>query len=178
MSVRGGPLKGQLMTLPRRKAKFLKHFVRTGNQSESLAVAGLAKSTHYKLLENNLKYSEAFRQACDGATDQLVAEARRRAVTGVEEPVGWYKGVAGGTIRRFSDNLLMFLIKERRPEFRDKFELTGQGGQPLQIQVAAYTPPPAPQKGYVDPAPPAKDSSNPEPGPEVPPIEVEIEPGM
>ena len=26
MSVRGGPLKGQLMTLPGRKAQFLKHF--------------------------------------------------------------------------------------------------------------------------------------------------------
>jgi len=33
----------------------------------------------------------------------------------------------------------MFLLKERRPEYRDKWEVTGVGGQPLQITVAAYS---------------------------------------
>ena len=127
------------MTLPGRKAKFLKHFAKTGNQTESLAVAGLAKSTHYKLLDINPKYAAAFQEASDAATDALVKEARRRAVEGDVEPTGWYRGVAGGTVTRRSDNLLMFIRKKERPEYRDKWEITGAGGQPLQITVAAYS---------------------------------------
>ena len=46
----------------------------------------------------------------------LEAEAHRRAVEGVEEPVGWYKGVAGGTVRRYSDALLIFTLKGLLPD--------------------------------------------------------------
>ena len=129
------------MTLPGRKVKFLKHFAMTGNQSESLAVAGLAKSTHYKLLENNPKYAAAFQEASDAATDALVKEARRRAVEGDVEPTGWYQGKPGGYVTRRSDNLLMFVIKKERPEYRDKWEVTGAGGQPIQVLVANYAAP-------------------------------------
>ncbi len=45
---------------------------------------------------------------------------------GVEEPVGWYKGVPGGTVRRYSDVLLMFLLKALRPEkYRERVEVRG-----------------------------------------------------
>ncbi len=50
------------------------------------------------------------------AADVLEAEAHRRAVEGVEEPVGWYKGVAGGTVRRYSDVLLIFTLKGLLPD--------------------------------------------------------------
>ncbi len=60
------------------------------------------------------------------AADVLEAEAHRRAVEGVEEPVGWYKGVAGGTVRRYSDVLLMFLTKGALPErYRERVEVRG-----------------------------------------------------
>jgi hypothetical protein len=37
-----------------------------------------------------------------------------------------------GTVRKFSDNLLMFLLKGKRPEvFRERHELTGVNGAPL-----------------------------------------------
>ena len=50
----------------------------------------------------------------------------RRAVKGVKKPVGWYKGVAGGHVREFSDNLLMFQLKAMRPEkFRDRVDVRG-----------------------------------------------------
>ncbi len=40
--------------------------------------------------------------------------------------MGWYKGVAGGTVRRYSDNLLMFLLKGARPEqYRERYEVRG-----------------------------------------------------
>jgi len=120
-------------------ALLLETYAANGNLTESCRIAGVSRSAHYDRMANDPTYVERFEAANDAATDLLIAEARRRAVTGVEEPVGWYQGVAGGTIRRFSDNLLMFLVKERRPEFRDRFEISGSSGQPLQITVAAYS---------------------------------------
>ena len=58
------------------------------------------------------------------ASEVLIDEATRRAVDGVEEPVDFYKGKAGGTVNRYSDNLLMFLIKAKRPEYRDSSRVT------------------------------------------------------
>ena len=130
----------------------LEHFAKTGNLTESCQMSGLARSTHYKLLDINPKYAEAFTIADNASTDLLLKEARRRAITGVVEKTGWYKGVSGGEVTKYSDNLLMFLLKERRPEFRDKWEITGAGGQPLQITVSAYQPPEPPNKGYMGPS--------------------------
>ena len=48
------------------------------------------------------------------ATDKLALEARRRALEGVEE-VRYFKGEPIGTIRRYSDTLLMFLLRAYRP---------------------------------------------------------------
>ena len=37
-----------------------------------------------------------------------------------------------GTVKRYSDTLLMFLLKGRRPEkFKDRHELTGKDGEPV-----------------------------------------------
>jgi hypothetical protein len=50
-------------------------------------------------------------------TDALEDEAVRRAVEGVIKPV-FHQGKRVGTLRVFSDPLLMFLLRARRP---DKF---------------------------------------------------------
>ncbi len=55
----------------------------------------------------------------DGA-DALEDEARRRAVEGVEEPV-FHRGEVVGSVRKYSDPMLMFLLKGRRP---DRFATT------------------------------------------------------
>ena len=60
------------------------------------------------------------------AADVLEAEACRRAVEGVEKPVGWYKGEPGGYVREYSDILTIFLLKGLRPEkYRDRVEMRG-----------------------------------------------------
>jgi hypothetical protein len=60
------------------------------------------------------------------ACDILEAEAHRRAVEGVEKPVGWYKGRPGGYVREYSDVLLIFLLKGLRPEkYKDRLEKRG-----------------------------------------------------
>jgi hypothetical protein len=70
-------------------------------------------------------YRRAFERAKEGAADRLEGEARRRAVDGVEEPVGWYQGKPGGLVRKYSDRLLVLLLKAWIPErYKDRIEAT------------------------------------------------------
>ena len=103
-----------------RQNAFLAEYARSGNVSAAATAAGVDRSAHYRWSEEP-DYAARFEDARESAVDVLEAEARRRAVDGWEEPVGWYKGVAGGTVRRYSDTLLIFLLKGAAPEkYRDK----------------------------------------------------------
>ena len=66
-------------------------------------------------------------EALEEGTDLLDAEARRRAVTGIDKPV-YYKGKVVGSITKYSDRLLMFLLKAHRPQkFRDGVKVEQPG---------------------------------------------------
>jgi len=165
---------------PRRASRakcrlFLEHYATSANITASCKVAKLDRNTVFYLREHDEAFQEAFQKAHDISVDALVAECRRRAIEGTTEPTGWYKGKVGGYVQRFGDNLLMFMIKKEIPEYRDKWEVTGAGGQPLQILLAQYGAQEGLPKGYKDPPPLPKESKDPDPGPGpgAPPIEVE-----
>jgi hypothetical protein len=64
--------------------------------------------------------------AKEEVADLLEAEAFRRAVHGWDEPVGWYKGKAGGVVTRYSDALLIVLLKALRPNrYKERVEMRG-----------------------------------------------------
>ena len=97
-----------------------------GDLARACKLAEVGRSSHYRWLKEDTAYRAAMERARIMAGDILEAEAHRRAVEGVEEPVGWYKGQAGGTVRRYSDNLLIFLLKGVLPErYKDRMELHG-----------------------------------------------------
>ena len=154
---------------------FLEHYATSANITASAKVAGINRRTILYLREHDEAFQEAFQQAHDISVEALVAEVRRRALDGVSEPTGWYKGKPGGYIQRYSDLLLIFALKQADPSYRDRWEVTGAGGQPLQITVAAYRAEEGQNKGYKSPTAPAKSPDNPDPapGPGAPPIEVE-----
>ena len=99
-----------------KKKGFLKAFAELGVVTRAAIAASINRSTHYGWLKGDEEYAEAFEHAKEDAADSLEAEAWRRAVEGVEEPVGWFRGVPGGTVRRYSDTLLIFLLKGARPQ--------------------------------------------------------------
>ncbi len=108
------------------KRAFLAAFRETGNVRLACKAANVGRSSHYRWFEKDPEYRAAFEQAKENATDVLEAEAHRRAVEGWEEPVGWYKGQAGGTVRKYSDVLLIFLLKGLRPErYRERLDVRG-----------------------------------------------------
>lgn len=59
-----------------------------------------------------LKMEEARKEGVEMAEDEVV----RRAVDGVEKPVGFYKGSPSAYETVYSDSLLMFLLKGAKPE--------------------------------------------------------------
>lgn len=108
-----------------KKKAFLAAFRETGNVRLACLAAEVGRSTIYRWLEEP-EYREAFDLAKEDAADILEAEAKRRAVEGVEEPVGWYKGEAGGVVRKYSDSLMIFLLKGLRPDvYRERIQVQG-----------------------------------------------------
>ena len=75
---------------------------------------------HYR--QTDEEFGAAWDEALEEGTDRLEDEARRRAVEGCEENV-YYQGKIIDTKRNYSDTLLIFLLKGRRPEkYRERFE--------------------------------------------------------
>jgi hypothetical protein len=93
--------------------------------------ARINAKTHYHWLKNDGAYGTAFGAARMVAVDVLESEVFRRAVLGVDEPI-FYKGRICGTIRRYDDKLMKFLLRAWMPE---KF-----GNQKLRIPAPANAP--------------------------------------
>ena len=115
-----------------RKARFLEAFMRDATVFHAARAASIDRGTHYAWLKNDPEYARAFSDAEEEAVQNLEAEARRRAVEGVDKPV-FYRGQAIGKIRDYSDLLLIFLLKAKRPElYRDRFDHSPRDGNTKQ----------------------------------------------
>lgn len=113
-------------TRAERQALVLAAYEVTGKVIRSCRAAGVGRRTHYDWLEHDPEYRERFEEAHAAYLEALEAEADRRAVEGVEKPAGWYKGVAGGTVREYSDGLMLARLKAELPDkYRDRIELKG-----------------------------------------------------
>lgn len=123
------------------KRAFLKHFAEYGNVSAAAKAAGVERNTVYAWQERDDQFVAAFREAELVATEVLEHEARRRAVEGVENTKGIYDRqgnlMAEETETKYSDTLLIFLLKARAPDkYRENrsIEVSGPNGLPIQYQ--------------------------------------------
>lgn len=120
MSSPAGPVRTAVL-----KARFLAAYAERGNIKAAAAAAAVGRRSHYAWLKADETYAENFADAQAEAVDTLEGEARRRAVDGVLEPV-YQVGEKVGSIRKYSDTLLIFLLKGARPEvYRERFDHTG-----------------------------------------------------
>ncbi|MBI4185314.1 MAG: hypothetical protein HY521_15080 [Proteobacteria bacterium] len=103
----------------RLKRLFLGALAESGNVSAACRRVLLPRHTAYGWRRADPAFAKAWAEALEIGLDALEDEATRRALEGVEEPV-FYQGEVRGAVRRFSDPLLMFLLRARRPErFRE-----------------------------------------------------------
>lgn len=106
--------KGSPETEPAKSA-FLDH-IAAGHSVRAAAVAvGVKPSVPYGWREHYPAFAADWAAAEEAGTDIIEEEAFRRAVTGVEKPV-YRGGEVVGHVADYSDAMLMFLLKSRRPE--------------------------------------------------------------
>lgn len=122
------------------KKDFLVQFAVYGNVSTASAIAGVERRAVYRWQEMDDEFAAAYREAELTATETLEAEARRRAVEGVttETPIIRDGRVIDTIVEtKYSDTLLIFLLKARAPEkYRERFDVT-TAGQPMVKEVDA-----------------------------------------
>ena len=80
---------------------------------------GVDRSTPFNWRRKNPAYAALWAAALDEGTDRLEDEALRRGMRGVRQPV-YQGGKRVGYIMRYSDRLLLALLRARRPrKFRE-----------------------------------------------------------
>ena len=129
---------GRIKRTPERKDRFLDCLIKNANVSKSCEQSGVSRRSIYEWRHLDDAFAAAWDEAVELGTDALEDEAIRRGHEGVEEPV-YQGGVLVGHIRKYSDTLLIFMLKARRPEkFKDRIstELTGKAGGPIQVENA------------------------------------------
>ena len=97
------------------QAVFIDGLRATGNVSEAARGANICRSRVYECRHRDQAFAAAWADALEEAADRLEMEAFRRAVEGIGED-RFFKGDVVGRVTRYSDRLLMFLLKARRPE--------------------------------------------------------------
>ena len=116
---------------------FLEALRECGILAEAARRAGASYSTVMARRKTDADFAAAVDDALEESFDAMEAEARRRAVEGVDKGV-WHQGVQVGTERVYSDSLMQFLLKGYRKRFAtDRTELTGADGGPVQMDDTA-----------------------------------------
>lgn len=132
-----GHLKKDERTLSKKKEDFLLCLAEYASVSRAATKSKNARSNIYEWLKKDIKFKAAFEEACDVATKSLEDEAIRRAYEGVNKPV-FQGGKKVGTIKEYSDTLLIVLLKARDPDrYKDRSakEITGKDGKPIATEV-------------------------------------------
>lgn len=124
-----------------KKGAFIRAFCKVATICHAARIAKIDRRRHYEWLERDEKYAKAFAEAQEIALDVLEREARRRAVKGVREPVGFYRGKPATYVRRYSDVLLIFLLKGANPEkYRDNMTVEHKGKIVSVVKVETIDP--------------------------------------
>jgi hypothetical protein len=113
----------------------------TASFNDAAEAAGVSLKTGYNWRhdDTDTAFQDGVKLAMELACDRIEAEIRRRAIEGVEEPV-YQQGGMVGTVRRFSDTLLIFLAKGAMPQkYRERFEHSGPNGGPIPVKRADLT---------------------------------------
>lgn len=113
------------VTAPKWEAEFLEVLSEWGVVRYAAAKAGISHMTVYRRREASPEFARKMEEAEEASTQYLETEAIRRASRGTNKPV-FHRGQEVGFIREYSDTLLIFMLKARRPEaYRERLEVRG-----------------------------------------------------
>lgn len=125
----GAPVRQRLT--PKKRARFLEALAACGNVSEAARAIEMARQSLYDHRSADPAFAAAWDEAAELGADALEDEARRRAFAGVPEPLTCARGLIYDrdgqvvTVQKYSDSLLMFLLKGARPQkYRENLSVT------------------------------------------------------
>jgi len=130
---------------PDQQQQFFSALAMTGIVRDAANAAGINRSTAYRYRAQSQSFADAWDHAKEDAADRLTGAAIQRAVNGIEE-VRYFKAEPIGTVRRYSDQLLMFLLRAYRPHVfglkshdgdQKEYDDRGQTRQSLIAKMAA-----------------------------------------
>ena len=131
---------------------FLTTLGQTGNASAACRASGLSRRQLNMLKQRDPAFATAFGEALDEAADVLEAEAWRRALEGISQPVMKagqpvfdHSTGEAVTVRRYSDPLLVLLLRGCKPaKFSQRSSAAGAAPDPYAAlrEIAADDDPP------------------------------------
>ena len=123
---------------PKKLAEFIAYLSECGNVSESAKMAAIVRQAAYNHRYKNPEFAKAWDEALAIGLQALEDEARRRAYRGVKEDV-YYKGDVIGQVKKYSDTLLIFLLKGGMPRKYADFHHVEGGDTPIKIEIVKFT---------------------------------------
>ncbi len=120
--------------------KFLTALEDGANVTAAAEAAGITRQNAYAYRREDEDFARKWDEALDVGIGSLEDEAIRRARDGVEEPI-YQRGEYCGTMRRYSDTLLIFLLKAHKPEKYNpptRQEVSGPDGGAVQVRVTGF----------------------------------------
>jgi hypothetical protein len=122
--------------LAHQKKEFLKAFSACGVVTRACAASGAPRRSIYNWLQSDAAFATEYQEAEIQSIEVLESEMLRRGVEGVERPV-YQQGRMVGTVREYSDTLLIFALKARAPDrYRENRHITLDGSLTLAQLVA------------------------------------------
>lgn len=97
------------------KEKFLSELRKGSSVTGAAVKAGRARQYCYEVKDKDAAFAVAWDSAVEEGTDLLEDEAYRRACKGTQRPV-YHQGEQCGVVQEYSDTLMIFLLKGRRPD--------------------------------------------------------------
>ncbi len=116
---RSGKAQAGLPSMAVRRTCFIELLRRTANVSRAAREAGLASSTVYRRRAKSKAFAADWDNAVAEALDALEESVMERVRDGVSRPI-FYGGEQVGTVRQYSDQLAMFILKSKRPEIYNR----------------------------------------------------------
>jgi hypothetical protein len=126
-----------------KKAAFLDVIAHGGTATKAARAVGLARSRAFELRNEDPAFAEQWEAAWAEGTETMEDEGHRRATEGVTREKGVYhRGalVATEVVTEYSDTLLIFMLKGRKPEtYRDNLNVE-HGGQVIVRTYGGFDP--------------------------------------
>jgi hypothetical protein len=122
----------------RRRKLFLEALATGASITAAARAAGVDRRTPYKWRDGVPAFDEEWVSHLEAGTDALEDEGRRRAMEGTKRPI-YHGGKRVGFVTEHSDQLMMFLLRARRPEkYRERqaIEHSGPDGGPIRFMPA------------------------------------------